>query len=104
MSQADAAGSYPTLLSGLAWADANDPPTNPATGTVEYRSALMTAEEVGGLDLSACELAVLSARETGLGKPAGGEGVLGLQRASTKLVPATSWLASGRSMIRLRER
>ena len=81
MSQADAAGWYPTLLSGLAWAGANDPPTNPATGTVEYGAALMTAEEVGGLDLSACELAVLSACETGLGKVAGGEGVLGLQRA-----------------------
>jgi CHAT domain-containing protein len=64
-------GRNPLLLSGLALSGAN---ADPASG-------LLSAEEVASLDLRGCELAVLSACETGLGKPAQGEGLLGLQRA-----------------------
>jgi CHAT domain-containing protein len=95
MGPREVSGFYPGLLSGLVWAGANDPPTNPATGLVDVGAGIMTAEEVAGLDLSACELAVLSACETGLGRTAGGEGVLGLQRAfhqaGARTVLASLW-------------
>jgi CHAT domain-containing protein/tetratricopeptide (TPR) repeat protein len=67
------AGLHPGLLSGLVFAGANNP-------TVDD-DGVLTALEVGDLDLSKVELAFLSACETGLGEVAGGEGVLGLQRA-----------------------
>ncbi|MHC4551070.1 MAG: CHAT domain-containing protein [Planctomycetota bacterium] len=68
-------GYHPGLLSGLALAGANTPPEP------DGDDGILTALEVAGLDLSNVELAVLSACETGLGEVAGGEGVLGLQRA-----------------------
>ena len=95
LGRSDIEGFYPGLLSGLAWAGANKPPTDPATGLVDVGAGTMTAEEVGSLDLSGCELAVLSACETGLGRTAGGEGVLGLQRAfhqaGCRTVVASLW-------------
>jgi CHAT domain-containing protein/Tfp pilus assembly protein PilF len=64
-------GLHPGLMSGLVLSGASS-----TSG-----GAVLTALEVAGLDLSAVRLAVLSACETGLGKEAGGEGLLGLQRA-----------------------
>jgi CHAT domain-containing protein len=81
LGQREVAGLYPGLLSGLVWAGANTPQKDPLTGMVDVGSGVMTAEEVAGLDLRGCELAVLSACETGLGLVAGGQGVQGLQRA-----------------------
>ena len=80
-------GYHPGLLSGLALAGANRP--------TEEDDGILTAEEISSLDLGGCELAVLSACETGLGRTAGGEGLLGLQRAfqsaGAKTVVASLW-------------
>jgi CHAT domain-containing protein len=68
-------GELPGLLSGVVFAGANDP-------DVQKRStSLLTALEASELDLRGVELVVLSACDTGRGRVAGGEGVLGLQRA-----------------------
>jgi CHAT domain-containing protein len=61
----------PLCSCGLVLAGANRSPDK----------GILTAEEVADQDLRGVELAVLSACETGLGRVAGGEGVLGLQRA-----------------------
>jgi CHAT domain-containing protein len=76
------------LLSGLVLAGANRDPGK----------AVLTAEEVAGLDLRGAELVVLSACDTGLGKVAAGEGVLGLQRgfheAGARALAASLWSVS----------
>ena len=80
---------HPGLLSGFALARANVPP-RPG----QY-DGLLTAEEIASLGLRSVELVVLSACETGLGSLAGGEGVLGLQRAfqvsGARSVVASLW-------------
>jgi CHAT domain-containing protein len=68
-------GLLPGLLSGLVLAGAN---AEPEPGR---DNGLLTAEEVTYLKLSGCELVVLSACETGLGRPEGGEGMMGLRRS-----------------------
>jgi CHAT domain-containing protein/Tfp pilus assembly protein PilF len=68
-------GWHPGLLSGLVLAGANRP------ALPDQDDGVLTALEVAQLDLGGVELAVLSACETGLGAAAGGEGLLGLQRA-----------------------
>jgi CHAT domain-containing protein/lipopolysaccharide biosynthesis regulator YciM len=64
-------GRNPQLLCGLALSGAN----------TDTDAGLLSAAEVARLDLRGCELVVLSACDTGLGKFAGSEGMLGLQRA-----------------------
>ncbi|MGH9869928.1 MAG: CHAT domain-containing protein [Candidatus Polarisedimenticolia bacterium] len=74
------AADNPLLLSGLALTGANKRGEIPAADT-GAEDGMLTAEEVGALDLSGTEWAVLSACETGVGKVLPGEGVLGLRRA-----------------------
>jgi CHAT domain-containing protein len=83
-------GYHPGLLSGIVLAGANRRPT-----PIGQDDGILTALEVAELDLSGVELVVLSACETGLGEVAGGEGLLGLQRAfqvaDAKTVVASLW-------------
>jgi CHAT domain-containing protein len=64
-------GRNPMLATGLVLAGGNRPDSD----------AVLTAEEIAGLDLRGCALAVLSACQTALGKQEGYQGVMGLQRA-----------------------
>ncbi len=72
-----AAGEDPLLLSGLVLAAAN----RRSASTVTQEDGILTSEEIGALDLSSAEWAVLSGCETALGQVLTGEGVLGLRRA-----------------------
>jgi CHAT domain-containing protein/tetratricopeptide (TPR) repeat protein len=87
MQDQSVSGYHPGLLSGLVLAGANAP--------TPEEDGILTAEEVATLNLSGVNLAVLSACETGLGQMAGGEGLLGLQRAfqtaGARTVVATLW-------------
>jgi len=82
----EAVGRHPGLLSGVVFAGVNLPERKP-------EDTILTALEAAELDLGKLELVVLSACETGRGRVAGGEGVLGLQRAF-QLAGARSVLAS----------
>ena len=79
----------PGLLSGLALSGANRPAEEGKD------DGILTALEVEEMDLSRVQLATLSACETGLGQSAGGEGLLGLQRAfqtaGAKAVVTSLW-------------
>ena len=70
----------PMMRSGLVFAGVNNfwSKTN-ENNTIE--DGILTASEISNLDLSACQLVVLSACKTGLGEVKGSEGVFGLQRA-----------------------
>ncbi len=69
-------GMSPMLLCGLALAGANLPVN--AVGRIP---GLLTAQELSTLDLSNCELAVLSACDTNVGHRRAGQGVASLQKA-----------------------
>jgi CHAT domain-containing protein/tetratricopeptide (TPR) repeat protein len=92
---ADPVGFHPGLLSGLVLAGANRP-ADPG-----HDDGVLTALEVAELDLRQTDLAVLSACETALGSSAGGEGVLGLQRAfqtaGARSVVASLWKVPDRA-------
>jgi CHAT domain-containing protein len=68
---------HPLLLSGLALAGANRRGEASPGGD----DGILTAQEIGAMDLTGVEWAVLSACDTGAGTLAGGDGVLGLRRA-----------------------
>lgn len=70
----------PMLRSGLVFAGANNYWNN-TNDDITIDNGILTASEISNLDLSACQLVVLSACETGLGEVKGSEGVFGLQRA-----------------------
>ena len=74
--RAQVRGMAPSLLCGLAFAGANGEADR--DGRVR---GVMTAAELRALDLSRCELAVLSACETNVGAARGGQGIASLQQA-----------------------
>jgi CHAT domain-containing protein/tetratricopeptide (TPR) repeat protein len=85
------------LLAGLALTGANQA-GKAGGGNAAVNSSdngILTAEEIGAQNLDGVQLVMLSACETGLGKAAGGEGLLGLQRsfqaAGARAVVASLW-------------
>lgn len=70
----------PMMRSGLLLAGANNY-WGKSSGDTTTEDGILKASEISNLDLSACQLVVLSACETGLGDVKGSEGVFGLQRA-----------------------
>lgn len=90
------ADDFPSTLCGLVCAGANQLATAPPAGR---DNGLLTGEEIAGLDLAGCDLAVLSACETGLGArafgAAAGQGAMSLSRAfrdaGAKTVISSLW-------------
>jgi CHAT domain-containing protein len=74
--EAQVKGMSPMLLCGLALAGASLP-----EDAVGRAPGLITADELSTLDLSNCELAVLSACDTNVGERRAGQGVASLQKA-----------------------
>ncbi len=87
--QLDAVDRMPGLLSGLVLAGAN------AERKLGSEDGYLTAEEISYLDLTHCDLAVLSACESALGSSRSGEGLISLRRAlriaGARSVISTLW-------------
>ncbi|WP_158520989.1 CHAT domain-containing protein [Fuerstiella marisgermanici] len=94
--------SNPEWLSGLALAGAN---LEPEPGEDD---GILTAQEIAFLPLNGVETVVLSACETGLGEVAGGEGLIGIQRAfqvaGVRTTVASLWKVDDLVTRRLMER
>ncbi len=73
--QIQAVGLLPGLLSGLVFAGVNGEPD------LARDDGYLSAEEIQHLDLSECDLVVLSACETALGSARAGEGLMSLRRS-----------------------
>ena len=103
-------GVSPGQLSGLVFAGANRPPkpVDPLSNEKPADDGIMTADEIAYLPLDGVELTVLSACETGLGEVAGGEGLIGIQRAfqvsGVDSVVATMWKVDDMMTRKLMER
>jgi CHAT domain-containing protein len=104
-------GYSPGLLSGLVLAGANDPPPLPADVAKWDKlpdDGIMTADEIASLPLAGVKLVVLSACDTGLGEVAGGEGLLGVQRAfqvaGARTTIATLWKVNDKATAWLMQR
>ena len=95
-------GYSPGLLSGLVCAGVNAAPAPP------HDDGYLTAEEVGWLDLSGCDLVVLSACDTGLGRPQSGQGLIGLRRAflaaGARTVVSSLWAVPDQETAELMDR
>ncbi len=105
----DVRGFHPSLLSGIVLAGANRGwATHEHRTTSETDDGVLSALEVEQLNLADTELVVLSACETGLGRLAGGEGTLGLQRAfqiaGARNVVASLWKVDDRATAALMRR
>lgn len=91
----------PLLRSGLLFSEVFGATRGPGPSD----DGILSAEEVGGLDLSQARLVVLSACETGLGTIEGHEGLLGLRRAfaiaGAGSVVASLWPAGDTSTLAL---
>ncbi len=108
MNRFEAGGQHPQLLSGLALAGANRANKSDAAATPAADDGLLTAEEISATSMEGVQLVVLSACETGLGKTAAGEGLLGLQRAfqsaGARSVVASLWPVPDRATQQLMTR